>query len=118
MTSSTHFAGRRLATRLAVVLGSFLLATTGFALDIVNDIHRVATFNNNQAYLSGTAELHITGTGDPLSNSTVYLNSPDAWLFFDNLKPSQVAATFLARVRVNNASTKMCGWCNMRGVLW
>ena len=46
-------------------------------------------------------ELHITNTGDAMINSTVSLNHRDAWLFFDNIKPSVVINNYLQYIRVN-----------------
>ncbi len=50
--------------------------------------------------LTGKTELHITGKGDPISGSTIIFNSPDAWLFLDNVPPSVVESTLLDRMRV------------------
>jgi hypothetical protein len=72
-------------------------------LDLNDDIHRVATLPSTTATLTGTSELHVTGTGDPISGSVIHLNSADAWLFLDNIRPSTVTSSFLGRVRVNNA---------------
>lgn len=40
--------------------------------------------------LSEAYELHLTSPDNPLVNSTVSINHEDAWLFFDNIKPSVV----------------------------
>lgn len=86
---------------LLIFLSYFTHAQT---LTLNNDIQRVSTLTNTTATLTGTSELHITGTGDPISNSIINLNSPDAWFFMDNIMPSQLVSTFLSRVRVNNVS--------------
>lgn len=46
-------------------------------------------------------QLHITGGGDPIAGCVFNFTSPDAWLFLDNIRPSQVLASFLGRFRVN-----------------
>ncbi|MCA9136174.1 MAG: RICIN domain-containing protein, partial [Planctomycetales bacterium] len=69
-----------------------------------DDILRVGTLMLTTATLTGTSELHITATGDPITGSVVQLNSPDAWLFFDNILPSAVASTLLHRVRVDGSA--------------
>ncbi|MEI6946458.1 glycosyl hydrolase [Paraflavisolibacter sp. H34] len=58
------------------------------------------TFNTNFV-LNGKTDLHLTGETAPLANSSVELNSPDAWLFFDNLRPSVVQADWLDQVTIN-----------------
>ncbi len=40
--------------------------------------------------LTTALELHLTSPDSALINSTVSLNNADAWLFFDNIKPSVV----------------------------
>ena len=52
-------------------------------------------------------QLHVTGTGDPIAGCTFSFTSPDAWLFLDNIRPSQVAAAFLARFRVNGGTATL-----------
>lgn len=51
--------------------------------------------------LTEPSELHLTSSDAPLINSTVSLNHEDAWLFFDNVKPSDVIATFLSSIFVD-----------------
>ncbi|TWT32363.1 Glycosyl hydrolase catalytic core [Posidoniimonas corsicana] len=61
----------------------------------------VGTLLNTTIELTGDAQLHITGTGNPISGSEIRLNSTDAWLFFPNLRPSEVNAELLSQIRVN-----------------
>lgn len=58
------------------------------------------TFNTN-FIVPGKTDLHLTGEYTPLINSTVELNAEDAWLFFDNIKPSDVVANWLSKVTIN-----------------
>ncbi len=51
--------------------------------------------------LSSAIELHLTSEVAPLVNSTVSLNHEDAWLFFDNIRPSDVIANFNAGILIN-----------------
>lgn len=93
------------------IMGVFLLVTACLAsprvaaqsLNIVNNVHRVATLTNTTAFLAGRSELHVTGGGDPIPGCTIHLNSPDSWFFMSAFTPSQVTATFLSRVRVSGA---------------
>ena len=80
------------------------LPAAGQTLGVTNNVHRAASLTNTVITLSGRAELHLTDPGDPLTGSTVHLNSPDAWLFLHSVVPSQVAANFLSRIRVNGSA--------------
>ncbi|TWT85408.1 Glycosyl hydrolase catalytic core [Posidoniimonas polymericola] len=53
--------------------------------------------------LTGRSELHLTSATNPLT-AEVRLNSPDAWLFFENVKPTEVMSDYLMNVRVNGAA--------------
>ncbi len=61
----------------------------------------VTSLTDETRELNGAYELHITAESNPLTNSTVSLNHEDAWLFFDNIKPSEVVANYLDDVLVN-----------------
>jgi hypothetical protein len=52
--------------------------------------------------LSSAIELHLTSADTPLVNSTVSLNHEDAWLFFDNIRPSDFMADHKSAVLINN----------------
>lgn len=54
--------------------------------------------------LSAPVELHISATQNAMVNSTVSLNNEDAWLFFDNIKPSDVISNYMQYVKVNGNS--------------
>jgi fibronectin type 3 domain-containing protein len=67
---------------------------------------RVASFLstfNTHFVVPGKTDLHLIGENTPLINSTVELNSEDAWLFFDNIKPADVTANWLNKVTINGA---------------
>ncbi|MCZ4222958.1 glycosyl hydrolase [Pedobacter rhodius] len=57
--------------------------------------------SNTNFIVPGKTDMHLTGAGSPLINSTVQLNSNDAWLFFDNIRPSLVIANWLPYVSIN-----------------
>jgi Glycosyl hydrolase catalytic core/Concanavalin A-like lectin/glucanases superfamily/Cellulose binding domain/Secretion system C-terminal sorting domain len=60
----------------------------------------LTSFNTNYV-VTGKTDLHLSGDYTPLVNSTVELNSNDAWLFIDNVKPSQVVANWLPAIKIN-----------------
>ena len=94
----------RLPGVLLLLLVLSALPAAGQTLGVTNNVHRAASLTNTVITLSGRAELHLTDPGDPLTGSTVHLNSPDAWLFLHSVVPSQVAANFLSRIRVNGSA--------------
>ncbi|MGQ1945542.1 glycosyl hydrolase [Geofilum sp. OHC36d9] len=67
-------------------------------------IETTATLTESRV-LEEACELHITSSDNPLSAGvTIALNHEDAWVFFDNLKPSFVVEHFLDRISVNGAA--------------
>ncbi len=61
----------------------------------------IAYLQDQQRVLPAPVELHITNSENAMINSTVSLNHEDAWLFFDNIRPSDVSANYLQYVLVN-----------------
>ena len=59
------------------------------------------TLTNQVVSLGGPMEVHVTGTGDPITGSSFNFTSPDGWLFLDNIAPSVVASKYLDRMLVN-----------------
>ncbi|MEJ5259474.1 MAG: glycosyl hydrolase [Anaerohalosphaeraceae bacterium] len=84
--------------------GKLTVIPSSTTLYIDNSIQTYGSLSNATVYMTGTSELHLTGT-TPLTNSVVHLNSADAWLFFRSLKPSAVnTSTYLNQIRVNGAA--------------
>ncbi|UYQ91733.1 hypothetical protein MKQ68_16725 [Chitinophaga horti] len=67
-----------------------------------NSQYLPTTFNTDYT-VGGKTDVHLTGEYTPFVNATFALNSNDAWLFFDNIKPSVVAANWLSSVTINGA---------------
>ncbi len=62
----------------------------------------------NQFYTpKAGSELHLSGTGSVLRGSTIHFTEPDGWVFFHQLKPSQVSQKFLDHFFVNNSPAKL-----------
>lgn len=61
----------------------------------------VASYTDKEVILSGTAELHLTGSSTVLTNTIIRLNGEKAWLFFDNIRPSDVLTNILPNLYVN-----------------
>lgn len=99
----------------AVASVLFALAAPAWSqtLAIDNDIQTHATLANTTVTLTGRSELRITGATTPVTGSVFHLNSPDAWLFFTNLRPSVVNSTYLSQVRVNGANAVLNTNCRI-----
>ncbi|MES2658812.1 MAG: glycosyl hydrolase [Verrucomicrobiota bacterium] len=66
-------------------------------------VKKVDTLTDQVTTLAGSTEFHVTGKGDPIPGCSFIFTSPDAWLFFDNVRPSAVESKFLSRMRINSA---------------
>ncbi|MBS2099621.1 glycosyl hydrolase [Carboxylicivirga linearis] len=67
------------------------------------NVETVVQLVDEDRVLTDNTELHITSEDAPFVNSTVSLDHEDAWLFFDNIKPSVVANNYLGSVLVNGS---------------
>lgn len=56
---------------------------------------------NKNFILDGSTELHLAGEYNPLVNSRVEINSNDAWVYFDNIRPSVVKSDWLDKIIIN-----------------
>jgi autotransporter-associated beta strand protein len=83
--------------------GPSLLLEAG-SLTLNNESRTFATLPDTVVTMTGRSELHITGAASPVTGSTFNLNSQDAWLFFDNVKPSVVNSTYRPQIFVNGAA--------------
>jgi hypothetical protein len=83
------------------------LATAQSNLVLTDEIQTYSKLENVTASMYGKSELHLTDNTAPLPGSTVNIFSEDAWLFFDQIKPSIVAAQFLAQIRVMDLAAVM-----------
>ncbi len=64
---------------------------------------KVGSYVNSNVTLATKTDLHLVNSVYPLINSVVNLNSPDSWLFVDNMKPTVAIDSILRYVKVNNA---------------
>lgn len=63
----------------------------------------ISQLSDEDRVIDVATELHITSTDSPFDNATVSLDHEDAWLFFDNIRPSEVVANYLGSVKINGA---------------
>ncbi|MBN2063379.1 MAG: hypothetical protein JW745_01155 [Sedimentisphaerales bacterium] len=62
-----------------------------------------SNLNNYNVTMTGNSELHLTAA-NPLTSSTINLNSSDSWLFLEYVKPSVAISNYLSQVKVNGAN--------------
>ena len=74
------------------------------ALTITNATQTYLSLLNTDVTLAGRAELYLTASTNPVTGSTIHLESPDAWFFLPNIRPSVVVAKYLSQVRVGSAA--------------
>jgi autotransporter-associated beta strand protein len=95
------FVQRALALPAAILLAASPLSAQ---IEITDSVRTFPTLTNTTVILTGKSELHITGTSNPISGSTIHLNSHDSWLWFDNIRPSTVNSSLIGQIRVNGAN--------------
>ncbi|WP_340112443.1 glycosyl hydrolase [Maribellus mangrovi] len=69
--------------------------------ELENNTVTLETLENVFYELSGVGQLTITGSDDPLNGSLLDLKSIDTWIYFPNIKPSQVVSNQLSSIKVN-----------------
>ncbi|MFB6343990.1 glycosyl hydrolase [Saccharicrinis sp. FJH62] len=65
------------------------------------DVQTVDSLLEQDIVLSEAVEYHITNSKNALTNSTVDLTNVDAWLFFDNMRPTEVVAKYRTSIKIN-----------------
>lgn len=79
---------------------SFLFSAWNIA---AKDIEVKASLQNENRELNAPIDLHLTDATNPLVNSTIDITSEEAWLFFDNMKPSKVLSNYKNVIKINGA---------------
>jgi hypothetical protein len=97
MKSRKHHSGR---SPIELLERRLQFAVENFA----DGVHTYAALPDTTVTMSGESELHVTAASNPIPNSTIHLNSPDAWFWLDNVRPTTVNSTYLSQVRVNGAA--------------
>ncbi|MBP8606494.1 MAG: discoidin domain-containing protein, partial [Phycisphaerae bacterium] len=72
-------------------------------IDMVNQSLTYSSLTSTTVNISGVSELHLTSQ-TPLSGCTINLNSPDAFLFLESVKPSTAVSSYLGQVKVSGAA--------------
>ncbi len=82
-------------------------AAPGQTLIITNGVQTLGALTNTTVTMSNRCELRLTASSSPMPSCLVNLNSADAFLVLQNIRPSVVVASYLSQVRVNGA-TALC----------
>ncbi|MDP4276232.1 MAG: glycosyl hydrolase [Bacteroidota bacterium] len=78
----------------------------------------VTNLTNEQLVLDGNKELHLTASSNIFTNSSINLTSENAWLFFDQVKPSVVISSYQSNIKINSANlipdvnARVCSYIN------
>ncbi|AQQ08984.1 Rhamnogalacturonan endolyase YesW precursor [Sedimentisphaera cyanobacteriorum] len=71
-------------------------------ITIENDILTFPSLSDETVNLSCLSELHLTGGSSVLSNCQINLNSEDAFVFLEGIKPSQASdSAYLSQIKVS-----------------
>ena len=91
------------------------LAAAAQTLTLTNGIQTYTALTNTIVTMTGRCELRVTATTNPIPGCIINLtnNSPGAWLFFQNIRPSVVSAYYLSQVKVNGAAAVVGSNCRL-----
>ncbi len=92
----------KFSLRTLIILFISLLSTFMVVqAETLNNVNTVLDkFENKEVTISGKSEVHLTAD-EPLDNATVNLVGDDAWLYFDNVKPSVVISNYLDKIKID-----------------
>ncbi len=96
---------KTLSFGLAAVAASGLMLSANDALSI-SESQELTDLNGKDATISGNAEVHLTSK-TPFTNASANLVGENAWLYFDEVKPSYVLANFLKNIKVDGVAADM-----------
>ena len=75
-----------------------------FTLSANIDKETVESIQNQDLKISTAKNLHIESSTDALINSTIDLAHEEAWLFFDNVRPSRVVEKYGKHIKIFGAN--------------
>ena len=94
------------SSKFGFIIGQILLTLVFFNLYIVSfaiEKEILEKLTDENRVLTLPLELHLTSSDLPLVNASVTLNHEDAWLFFDNIRPSEVIAKYRTNIFIGEA---------------
>jgi len=109
-----HSGTVKVARNLLLVLALLSPAVAGAqTVTITSGLSTYVGFTNTTVTMTGQCGLVVTGTNNPISGSTINLNSSNAWFFLPNFRPSVVSASYLSQVKVNGATAAAGSNCRV-----
>ncbi len=82
------------------------------------DIEVITSLQNETRVLNGSVDLHLSDASNPILNSTIDIISEEAWLFFDNVKPSVVMNKYSSSIKINGVAMNPYNAANCRIVVY
>ena len=89
---------------VVIAVSLFSIMSYAATLDIVDDVQTYSSLTDTVVNMSGTSELHITASSNPIPGCQINLNSSDSWFFLENIQPSTVDSAYLSQVFVSGAA--------------
>ncbi|MDD3078442.1 MAG: glycosyl hydrolase [Paludibacter sp.] len=86
-----------------VLLNLIVAAQERTVLNISGSVVNTASLVDKEVIISGKTDLHVLAEYAPLTNSVIHLNSEDACVFFDNIRPQEIIDSVLNCFYVNGA---------------
>ena len=80
-----------------------IIAPSTQTLETTSNLN-VGAFSKSKVVLKSSASLYLNNGYNPLINATVDLNSADARVYFENVKPSEVVSSYLNLISVNGVA--------------
>jgi hypothetical protein len=105
----------KLTLQFSLILG-LLLCT--FVKTQAKDIEIINSLQNENRVLNTPVDLHLSDADNPMVNSTIDIVSGEAWLFFDNMKPSEVMDRYSASIKINGVGMNPYETANCRIVVY
>jgi hypothetical protein len=73
-------------------------------LNLTDTTMTLTSFTDKEVIVNGRSDLHLTANPQPLVNSVIKLNSDEAWLFIDNMRPAVVIDSVLKYVVIKDSA--------------
>ena len=86
---------------LFLIVACFItISNTSYSVDI----ERVENLTDENIVLTEPVEYHITGTTNLMVNSTIDIQNVDAWIIFDNVRPSDALSVYGSSIKINGST--------------
>jgi hypothetical protein len=93
---------KKIFTLLVLIFPIGIFAQT--TLTLQNAKVTISSYADKAVTVSGKSEIHLTNTSLVLVNTTIDLVSADSWVYFDNVRPTDVISNYLSSFKVNGVT--------------